>query len=327
MGQEGDDIFSLPAPPPPRPAARREAIQTALRKFDGIEDAPAERAARERPISWSTVYRRPAGAFATVALIAIISIPAIQIALRDRPAAEAPPATESITAQPGQPPSLPEPGQPQADEAVAANVSSAEPAAASPSALPSAAAQERSGFAPSDRNEKAGIVAPAPMMAAPAPPPLVAAPPPLPPPPAESQAQMDAEGAGRIVVTGSRISRPNLESASPVTVIGDPSGEFLSRLQAGLGANDRRSIVGLIGLPLRVNFGSESRTYRSRQDLERDFDRIFTPAVRQAVLNLRPGALMSRDGGRLKGNGRLWFGCARKSCPSEDSIRIRAVTP
>lgn len=313
MGQEGDDIFSLPAPPPPRLAARRSAIETALRKFDGIEDAPAKRAARKRPISWSTVYRRPAGAFATVALIAIVSIPAIQIALRDQPAAEAPPATQSSPA---------ENGQPQAEEAVAAaEVASAEPIAASPSAP----AEARSGFGSSDRQEKAGIAPPAPMMAAPAPPPLVAPPPPPPPPAAE--AQMDAEGADNIVVTGSRIRRSNLESASPVTVIDNPHGEFLSRLQAGLGTSDRRSIMRLIGFPLRVNFGGESRTYRSLRDVERDFDLVFTPAVRQAALNLRPDALMSRDGGKLRGNERLWFGCARKSCSSDGSIRIREVSP
>ena len=43
MAIDSDDLISLPNPPPPRPAARREAIGAALRRFDGIEDTPAQR--------------------------------------------------------------------------------------------------------------------------------------------------------------------------------------------------------------------------------------------------------------------------------------------
>jgi hypothetical protein len=337
MAIERDESISLPSAPPPRPAARKAAIESALRKFDGIEDRPAPRHAERDPgrrapkVGWSTMNRRPAGALVTAALIAIISVPAIQVALRDRPAAEAPPASESATAQPGQSASLPATVQPQTNDAVAAGGSSAEPAAA-PSGLPSVAVQERGGFASFDRGEKAGVVAPAPMMAAPAPSPLVAAPsppPPPPPPPAEPEAQMnDVARPGSVVVTGSRVRRPNLESATPVAVIGDPHGEFLSRLQAGLRSNDRRAVIRLVGFPLRVTFEGETRTYRSPRGVERDFDRIFTPRVRSAALNQRPETLIVRDGGSMLSNGRLRFAssCSGRSC-SEAPIRIREVTP
>src|SRR5688572_28905019 len=40
MGKDSELPVSLPTPPPPRPAARRDAIEMALRKFDGVEEAP-----------------------------------------------------------------------------------------------------------------------------------------------------------------------------------------------------------------------------------------------------------------------------------------------
>lgn len=127
-----------------------------------------------------------------------------------------------------------------------------------------------------------------------------------------------------IVVTGSRVRRPNLESASPVTVI-DNTDNFLSRLRDALGVNNRRAILGLVALPLKVSFDGDVRTYRTRRDIDRDFDRIFTAEVRRSALNLQPDALTTRDGGRLRGNGRIWFGCGKRECGSE-TLKVREIT-
>ena len=113
-----------------------------------------------------------------------------------------------------------------------------------------------------------------------------------------------------------------MESAAPVAVV-DPFGEFFSRLQAGLRANDRRTVLALVGLPLRVSWNGDTRTYRTRKDVERDFDRIFSTSVRQSLNN----QLTARDSGRLMGNGRIWFGCGARSCSSAETIRIREVNP
>jgi len=109
--------------------------------------------------------------------------------------------------------------------------------------------------------------------------------------------------------------------ASPDSII-DPYGEFLSHLQAGLNANDRRAIIGLIAFPLRVTYDDGVRIYRSSRELERDFDEIFSSRVRSSVLKQRPDALVSRDRGRLTGNGRIWFGQS-----ADGSIRIREINP
>src|SRR4030095_8604176 len=74
MAIDSDDLISLPNPPPPRPAARREAIDAALRKFDGIEDPPATR--RRPPLFlWASTHRAATGGLVTAALIAVIAAP------------------------------------------------------------------------------------------------------------------------------------------------------------------------------------------------------------------------------------------------------------
>lgn len=340
MAIDSEDSVSLPVPPPPRPAARRAAIEMALRKFDGIEEAPPARHP-ERPtprrFQWASLNRRPAGALVAAAIIAVVGVPAIQIALRDRP-----PEAATESAQPGipaqiQPPAASitanePPAQDQVDQAVAAAEEAAAP--------PQPSKDEGRTNLVADRKVAARAL---PSLAAPSPMAVVAAPPPAPPPPpppppsADRQAEAsDAAGVGNIVVTGSRIPAPNAKSSgfaqraeaapSPREIIA-PYGDFLNRLQEALGDNDRRAVLRLVGLPLRVNFAGGVRTYRSRQDIERDYDRIFTPAVRDAAQNLYAGDLTNRDGGRLRGSGRIWFGCGNRTCSSEGVVRVREVTP
>jgi hypothetical protein len=335
MAIDSEDSVSLPVPPPPRPAARRAAIDMALRKFDGIEDAPPARHP-ERPtprrFQWASLNRRPAGALVAAAIIAVIGVPAIQIALRDRP-----PEAATEPAQPG----LPAQNQPPAASITAneppqqAEIGQAVAAAEEAAAPPQPAKDEGRTNLVADR--KAAVPALS-SLAAPSPMAVIAAPPPPPPPPpAEPQAEAsDAAGVGNIVVTGSRIPAPNAKSSGfaqraeaapgPREIIA-PYGDFLNRLQEALGGNDRRAVLQLVGLPLRVNFAGGVRTYRSRQDIERDYDRIFTPAVRDAAQNLYAGDLTNRDGGRLRGSGRIWFGCGLRTCSSEGVVRVREVTP
>ena len=78
MAVDSDDPIALPQAPPPRPAARRAAIEAALRKFDGVEDAPPEPA--RKPPLWAGLAgldRRAIGALVTAALIAVVSIPVV----------------------------------------------------------------------------------------------------------------------------------------------------------------------------------------------------------------------------------------------------------
>ena len=74
MTIDSDIAAALPEPPPPRPARRDAAIAEALRRFDGGETGNRPRAASSG--SWRRRIVRPQfAAFATMALVALISVP------------------------------------------------------------------------------------------------------------------------------------------------------------------------------------------------------------------------------------------------------------
>lgn len=350
MAIDSDDPISLPAPPPPRPAARRKAIETAMRRFDGIEEAASGKAGKPPArTGWATMHRRPFGALVTAAVVAVVSVPVALIVLRDQaPSVSQEVVPDQIQAERIAPdcigdacpdrvesPPMPVPASPGDTEAPEA----AREKETQPSIGVAIRGQAEPGAELEDR--VAANAEPAPMAAAapPAPPP-----PPPPPPPAGPQKpdQFAEESGQNIVVTGSRISSADMakqrsarapservaELASPV-VSPEAYGQFLSRLQAGLTNNNQNAVVGLIGFPLRVKRGGSRVIYRSSGDVLRDFDEIFTPEVRASVLNLRADTLISRDGGRQAGNRRIWFGpsCAGKSCDPGSPVRIREVVP
>jgi hypothetical protein len=115
-----------------------------------------------------------------------------------------------------------------------------------------------------------------------------------------------------IVLTGTRLRGALQDRPSAAKVMPDEElGATLKTLQAAARKNDRKTIVGLAALPLRVNSPSGTVTYRDRESVMRDFDQIFTPAVRRAMSEGRPGSRFE-----------LGRSCAEARC-----LRITAVTP
>jgi hypothetical protein len=196
MSPGDDDIAAaLPRPPLPAPARREAAIAAALRRFDG-DEAPI----RERRPAPALSWRRPyVGALAGAALVALIALPLAWTSLDEQPYRDLRKPSPAHEAPP----------RPAADPAP--SPSPAAPPVASAEAAPATAPQE------------AGVPAPV-AVAQPAPEPAPVA---APPPPAEPLARGPEErsnapgkaGGDQIVVTGTRIPRPNLESATPVTVL------------------------------------------------------------------------------------------------------------
>lgn len=336
MAVDGDDSISLPQPPPPRPAARKAAIDAAMRKFDGIEDAASEPAAGKPAEKWwAGVHRRPAGALVTAVAIAVVSVPVALITLRDQPQTMAPPARESAPARPEQVavPAAPSAPQAQADEIAVAE----EPAR--PRSIPLPLAPHTDEGASTANEEVVARQAPAPAVAAaPAPPP-----PPPPPPPAPAPERTEGFGGAAstqdIAVTGSRIRAPSMSKQGDTRAVAEREAEpaaptvayrrFLWNLQSAVRANNKRGVAKLAALPLRVNFEGGARTYSDRSAIERDFDRIFTPRVKQAILNQRADRVFSNWRGAMIGNGEVWFDqtCPNDSCSPAGPVRITAINP
>jgi hypothetical protein len=327
---DSDDPIALPQAPPPRPAARRAAIEAALRKFDGVEDAPREPA--RKPPLWAGLAgmdRRATGALVTAALIAVVSIPVVLTTVRDNvplsvtpsPPSAAPPAEVTAEADTPTRPKTDTPRPAEASDVPVTTQPTEHPQANQPVqaevVAPPVAKSVQTGTLAAERET---LQAGSPPMAAAAPPPPAPPPPPPPPPAPSAQMAEEAVSADDLVVTGSRVARPSLKSSSPVAVIRSEDG-FLSRLQTAIRHDDRATIIALVALPLRVNANGQTLTYRSAQDVESDFEKIFTNRVKQSVLNQRSETLRSR--GKLKGTSRVWFGQTSPNGP----LRIREVTP
>jgi hypothetical protein len=84
--------------------------------------------------------------------------------------------------------------------------------------------------------------------------------------------------------------------------------KFEPLARAAARAPDRRALLALIDLPLRVNRGGRTvRThyYRTRKSVERDFSRIFPPKILET---LRTGPYVSSGTGKgMVGSGAIWF--------------------
>lgn len=328
MAIDSDNPVSLPTPPPPRPAARREAMDAALRKFDGLEGAPAGKLPA-RP--WWTSHQRQLGALATAAIIAVVSIPVVLNIIQDQPkpspqdrapaAVHPKPSLSTVADVAAETP----PTEPQITEVPRSKL----PLEPHEEAAPLVTEEHKA----SNEAASAGFAA----MAPPASPP-----PPPPPPPAPAQERDDAaDESASIIVTGSSVqqaapssqhgrlaAKRAADAASPVAII-DVYAKFLPRLQSAVRSGNRGAVTKLIEFPLRVNTSSGPRIYRDRKSVENDFDQIFTPRVRQAILDQRSDQLFVRDQGAMVGDGAVWFDqtCRNPECSPAGPIRIKAVNP
>jgi hypothetical protein len=133
------------------------------------------------------------------------------------------------------------------------------------------------------------------------------------------------------VVTGTRIAEPNVQASKAQKVMPAKPGyeRFLAVLKTHVRAGDERAVTKLIAYPLRVNFPDGARSYANARSVERDFSRIFTPKVRQAILSQRADHLFVRDQGAMIGDGEVWFSesCADSNCSLAGPLRIIAVNP
>ena len=212
MASDNDLSVLIPSPPPPRSARREAAIEEALRRFDGgSEHAPLHATgARSRPaLKW---WRPQAAALASIALVVTISLP-IWWLQRDQ-IGEVIPRTTSGDSSPvsARSPASP-PMRPAALNTVPPEAE-ANPVQSGPAGPPLPRADAMAPPAPVADIAPAQAVQASEAPARRAPPP---GPPPPPPAPRQPAARVAAEQ--NIVVTGSRVARPEFNSSSPVVSV------------------------------------------------------------------------------------------------------------
>jgi uncharacterized protein YecT (DUF1311 family) len=289
------DPISLPEPPPPRSDQREAAIGAALRRFDGIEDPAPTR--QQRPSAgggWWARSRQPQFAMAmSLVLIAVIGLPAMWIAIRN--GALNPPS---------------EPERPEVSRSVAKRVETPRPSppvkVAPPTTPQTVSATPKAGPPAQEAKQPPNARdAPAETQAAP-PAPLAAAPPPPPPPPpapGPAAPAQKAEGAtaGNIVVTGSRVARPNR------SVQADAFNSLPARESAdSLLSSEFRRCFGK-DAPLNAeSYGCFDREYHR-------LDRVLAAEYR-AALARQPDAAARQ---RLQRNQRAWLGKRFRHCKDD----------
>jgi hypothetical protein len=295
----GDDDISaaLPRPPHPAPARREAAIAAAIRRFDGAGEPEA---APRRPAPAAPWTRWPSlGALAGAALVAVIALPLAWTSFDEQPYRDARKPPEARTTRAPAPATadpaagLPAPLPP-------APPSPAEPDRPSPSAGPAVA--PKAAPAPVSADFAGALAEPAPVAA---PPPLAEA---SPPPAVEEQS--DEAGADQIVVTGTRVARPNLQSASPLAVVEPRTAAKAARAAAARPPrrgdwnactldDPRRSLAGC-RVPPDTAGALEQAWKGDREGALRALDSAIaaSPRSSQAYLNR---ALLRRRSGELEG--------------------------
>jgi hypothetical protein len=82
---------------------------------------------------------------------------------------------------------------------------------------------------------------------------------------------------------------------------------FLAKFQNALKNNNREAIASLVNYPLRVPDAVGTRRIRSRAQLLANFDRVFTPPIRAAVLKATADDVWGNSHGFMIGRGVIWF--------------------
>jgi hypothetical protein len=105
MGSDDDIASALPRPPLPAPARREAAIEAAMRRFDGDSALPPRLSADAVGAASAPWWRRPAftyaGAFASIALVALVALPLAWTPLDEpRQGGDAPPGSVSEPVRP-----------------------------------------------------------------------------------------------------------------------------------------------------------------------------------------------------------------------------------
>jgi hypothetical protein len=102
---------------------------------------------------------------------------------------------------------------------------------------------------------------------------------------------------------------------------------FFDRLQHAVGSGDRAVVAELVHFPLRVNNpGGKHVMIATRAELLRQYDAVFTPPIRAAILKERPDKLIGGRDGVAVGSGLVWIsGTCTRAQPAKCVLGVASV--
>jgi hypothetical protein len=97
---------------------------------------------------------------------------------------------------------------------------------------------------------------------------------------------------------------------------------FLAGLKAAVQVANKEKVAAMVQYPLRVNLTKGNRTVRTAAEFVKDYDSLFTPAVRKAIETQVPECLFANYQGVMIGRGEVWF-----QEQQDGALRIKALNP
>ena len=102
--------------------------------------------------------------------------------------------------------------------------------------------------------------------------------------------------------------------------------QLLTQLQAAVAKHDAPAVAALVHYPIKVNPGKKPFVVKSEKAFVKDYDRIITNDIQDAVFKQKYENLFVNSQGAMIGDGEVWITsfCRDKSCKQSD-IKIGTI--
>jgi hypothetical protein len=102
--------------------------------------------------------------------------------------------------------------------------------------------------------------------------------------------------------------------------------QILTDLQQAVAKHNPAAVAELIHYPIKVNPGKKPFTIKTEKEFIKDYDRIITPDIQDAILKQKYDTLFVNSEGAMIGDGEVWISgfCRDKSCRQSD-IKIGTI--
>ena len=102
--------------------------------------------------------------------------------------------------------------------------------------------------------------------------------------------------------------------------------QLLTQLQSAVAKHNAPAVAALVHYPIKVNPGNKPFTVKNEKAFIKDYDRIITHDIEDAIFKQKYENLFVNSQGAMVGDGEVWITgfCRDKSCTQSD-IRIGTI--